>query len=152
MIANSFSSSVYNGYSFGDRAYEEFPLDCLKYHVADPDPEHHFVFTVYKRTEKMIVSIHSWEMFFELYSILGDFEACSDGLLLLKHLTTLERHLDSMRNDPSIATSNLTTELSLLVEGLLADNEPFLSFGIMELYERGCINEERWRSFQNTKV
>lgn len=83
----------------------------------------------------MAVKFHSFELFFSVYTVLDDLDTISSGLSLLKNLPDLKQHLESMRNDPSMASGNLVTELEILVEGLLADMEPFVSFGLTTLYK-----------------
>ncbi|KAE8445741.1 hypothetical protein EG329_012920 [Mollisiaceae sp. DMI_Dod_QoI] len=146
------NGTIYNAYSFGDRKYHEFSPDCLDYHIADSNPKQNFVFTVYKTKENIDIMIHSFELFLAVYLTLEDLEACSNGLLLLKNLSLLEKYLDSIRNDPSMTSTALPTELVLLVKGLLSDTEPFVSFGLTSLYERGYIDKDRVWCFQLAKL
>ncbi|KAE9374089.1 hypothetical protein N431DRAFT_556502 [Stipitochalara longipes BDJ] len=81
----------------------------------------------------------------------NDFKAWSDGFQLLKHLPELERYLESMRNDLSTGHSGLFIELELFVKGFLADNEPFMSYGLTTLYEKRYIHRDRWQAFHRAK-
>jgi hypothetical protein len=56
-----------------------------------------------------------------------------------------------MKKDPSIASESLVAELEILVEGFLADTEPFVGSGLTTLYELGYIDQERWESLQPVK-
>ena len=91
-----------------------------------------------------------------------------DGFLLLKNIDLLESRLRELRTEmqdssPShssymwLVTSNeqraqLEAELSLLVEGLVADDQAFESFGYENLYEKGFLTYDRWKSFQDSKT
>ncbi|KAF4628170.1 hypothetical protein G7Y89_g9982 [Cudoniella acicularis] len=82
--------TVYHGYSFGDRTYAEIPISCLAFHQNDPSFESNFVFVVYKTKDEMEIKIHLHELILELFFVLGDFGILSNGLILLKHLGSLE--------------------------------------------------------------
>ena len=91
-----------------------------------------------------------------------------DGFYLLKNLDSLERRLQELRaemqgSSPShslLRTLKLSgediaqfeAELSLLVEGLVADDQVFESFGHEKLYEKGFLTYDRWKSFRESKT
>jgi hypothetical protein len=62
----------------------------LDYHVFDPEPERHFVFSVEKTREEMAVELHSSDLFFSIYRRLENLDILSSGLALLKNLPDLE--------------------------------------------------------------
>lgn len=99
----------------------------------------------------MAITFHSFELFILICTVMDDLDTISSGLSLLKNLPDLEQHLESLRNDPSVASGSLVAELEILVEGLLADTEPFVSFGLTTLFAKGYINYERWQSLQHAK-
>ena len=49
-------------------------------------------------------------------------------------------------------SAHFEAELSLLVEGLVADDQVFESFGYKNLYEKGFLTYDRWKSFQSSKT
>ena len=49
-------------------------------------------------------------------------------------------------------SAHFEAELSLLVEGLVADDQFFESFGYEKLYEKGFLTYDRWKSFQSSKT
>ena len=91
-----------------------------------------------------------------------------DGFLLLKNIDFLESRLRELRAEMKrsslsdlflitpISTgeevAQLEAELSLLVEGLVADDQVFESFGYENLYEKGFLTYDRWKSFQSSKT
>lgn len=91
-----------------------------------------------------------------------------DGFFLLKNIDFLESRLRELRaemkrsslsdlflNAPISTgkeTARLEAELSLLVEGLVADDQVFESFGYENLYEKGFLTYDRWKSFQSSKT
>ena len=91
-----------------------------------------------------------------------------DGFFLLKNIDFLESRLRELRAEMKrsslsdlflnarISTAEeigqLEAELSLLVEGLVADDQVFESFGYENLYEKGFLTYDRWKSFQSSKT
>lgn len=71
-----------------------------------------------------------------------------DGLLLLKHYDQLQLRLAVLQTSPNPRNRLLSRHLSLLVDGFLADHEPFASFGYQELFQQEYITLARWQSIQ----
>ena len=90
------------------------------------------------------------------------------GFHLLENIDTLESLLRELRDElqgrprsgpvSSILRlipehlAQFEAELSLLVEGLVADDQVFESFGYEKLYENGFLTYDRWKSFQSSKT
>jgi hypothetical protein len=69
-----------------------------------------------------------------------------DGFLLLQNYNKLSSFLKSLE------VGTLRDELCLLVDGLLGDHEPLSSFGYQDLFEKGYISHERWKSIQSSLI
>ena len=101
----------------------------------------------------MEVTICSDTLYSELLDILGwaallenfNQQKTVDGLFLLSHYRSLKTHLKVLP-ESSYQTSSLVSEVTLLVDGLLADGEVFKA-----LDTRICINAVSWTtSFGNS--
>jgi hypothetical protein len=100
----------------------------------------------------MDVTFLSWKLHEVVYNVVHgeqpSAEICEqtmysmDGLLLLQNYEKLAAHMNSLHD------GHVKAELNLLVNGLLADYKPFSSFGYQDLFEKGYISVERWRSIQ----
>ena len=91
-----------------------------------------------------------------------------DGFHLLRNIDNLESQLQELRAKmqgsspfsysyftapiPSRDIAQLEAEMSLLVEGLVADDQVFESYGYENLYEKGFLTCDRWKSFQSSKT
>lgn len=88
-----------------------------------------------------------------------------DGFLLLRNSILLRNRLHQLRIElrdgdsltPKERSSHqddlrLVAELSLLVEGVLADYQVFESFGFENLYEKGILTYEQWKTFQSLRT
>jgi len=69
-----------------------------------------------------------------------------DGFLLLQNYDKLLLFLELLE------AGTLRDELLLLVDGFLGDHEPLSSFGYQNLFEKGHITLERWRSIQSSLI
>ena len=124
-----------------------------------------FTFTVRKTDSTMSIELHSFALSSYVGRRLGLARDKIDGFFLLKHITSLETHLQDFRNfiqshPPSgfwayldhEHDTQLEAELRLLVEGLLSDHQVFDSFGYENLYRKGILNHDRWKIFQGCKT
>ena len=91
-----------------------------------------------------------------------------DGFHLLKNIHRLESRVRELRAEMQGSSRShsfyrillplherwvrFEAELSLLVEGLLADDQVFESFGYENLYEKGFLTYDCWKSFQSSKT
>lgn len=69
-----------------------------------------------------------------------------DGFLLLQNYNKLSSFLKPLE------VRSLRYELFLLVDGFLGDHEPLSSFGYQDLFEKGYISLERWKSIQSSLI
>ncbi|MCJ1354051.1 MAG: hypothetical protein MMC33_004038 [Icmadophila ericetorum] len=162
-LTEEFSSgSLYTGDSFGNHSYisvdKERPCtencQCRQLSIRDD-----FTFVVYKTSTAMEVTICSDTLYSELLDILGwaallenfNQQKTVDGLFLLSHYRSLKTHLKVLP-ESSYQTSSLVSEVTLLVDGLLADGEVFKSFGYEDLYKRSFLDYELWKQFQINKL
>ena len=124
-----------------------------------------FTFTVRKTESTMSIELHSFALSSYVGRRLGLVGDEIDGFFLLKHITSLETQLQELRNDiqshpPSGSWTDLIheqdtqleAELRLLVEGLLSDHQVFDSFGYENLYNKGILTHDRWKTFQGCKT
>ena len=172
------SLSAYTGDSFGDRSYIDTSMiracskQCrcgsLRLHFS-------FVFNVRKTVYSINVRLRSPMLQVYLPFLLEEERnpPCElpnviDGFHLLKNIDLLESLLRKLRaemqdNSDSCYHFNqiissredmaqLEAELSLLVEGLVSDDQVFESFGYENLYEKGFLTYDRWKSFQSSKT
>lgn len=132
-----------------------------------------FAFEVRKTPNCIKVWLNSVVLYLYLHYVLprAEFDPRStllDGFFLLKNIDFLESRLRELRAEMKhsslldiflnvlISTgqeiAQLEAELSLLVEGLVADEQVFESFGYENLYEKGFLTYDRWKSFQSSKT
>ncbi|KUJ17123.1 uncharacterized protein LY89DRAFT_782321 [Mollisia scopiformis] len=154
-VAFNAASSLYTGYSFGDRSYREWSSEWK----CHPDPlllEGAFIFSVRKAGDTMNVDFMSWNLYESVYSVVygwlplpgpgNQTTYTLDGLLLLRYYDKLSSVLKSLEVGP------LRDELCLFVDGFLGDHEPFSSFGYHWLYVNGYISLERWQSIESCLI
>ena len=172
------SLSVYTGDSFGDRSYIDTSMTracskqcCCRRLMSSFS----FAFEVRKTAYSIDVELYALMLQVYLPFLLGEgpnslFEISyvADGFHLLKNIDLLESLLRELRaemqgNSRSFYCFNqliksrkdmaqFEAELSLLVEGLVADDQVFESFGYENLYEKGFLTYDRWKSFQSSKI
>ena len=175
------SVSVYTGDSYGDHSYVDTSMaracsmQCHCRHLRSDS----FAFEVRKTASGIGVKPCNLKLRSYLRSILApvpcsqtpSYDVSYDvfsGFDLLKHIDHLESGLrklraemqDSFPSHPdtlilkrsSVELARLEAEVSLLVEGLLADDQVFESFGYENLYEKGYLTYYRWKSFQSSKT
>lgn len=169
------SFSVYTGDSYGDRSFIDTSMAracSMQCRCRSLRPDS-FAFVVRKTAfginVKLCASI--LKLFFPLLlvpkistkppNVVGGFD-------LLKNINYLESQLRELRTAPQGSTlpqftcsnvipsrkeiTQLEAEMSLLVEGLVADYQVFESFGHEKLYEKGFLTYDRWKSFQSSKT
>lgn len=171
------SVSVYTGDSYGDRSYVDTSMaracsmQCHCQHLRSDS----FAFEVRKTASGIGVKPCNLKLRSCLRSILAPVP-CSQtlsyyafsGFDLLKNIDHLESGLrklraemqDSFPSHPdtlilkrsSKELARLEAEVSLLVEGFLADDQGFESYGYENLYEKGYLTYDRWKSFQSSKT
>jgi ankyrin repeat protein len=73
-----------------------------------------------------------------------------EGLVVLAECSKLKERLQSLHADEHVA-SGLESSLCILVYGFLADRYIFASFGLENLYERGCLSFEHWKEMQHRR-
>ncbi len=83
----------------------------------------------------------------ELYAEGTDQANIVNGLVLLKNYSTLKAHLNAVQSNPR-ALGSLVLEMSLLIDGFLADGEIFKSYGYEDLYENRFLTYDHWKEFQ----
>lgn len=157
------------GQSFIDRSPLSANRPCSDHcacgqlhHGAEKDD---FTFTVRKTDSTIGIGLHSFALSSYIGRRLGLTSNKIDGFFLLKHITSLETQLQELRNDiqshpPSGSWTDLIheqdtqleAELRLLVEGLLSDHQVFDSFGYENLYNKGILTHDRWKTFQGCKT
>ena len=168
------SISVYTGDSFGDRSYIDTSMTraCSKQCRCRCLRPNSFAFEVRKTADGINVRLRSSMLHIHIPLLLVEGGNPQwdviDGFHLLKNIGLLESRLrelraemqDTSRSDSFFRTlipsreesAQFEAELSLLVEGLAADDQVFESFGYENLYENGFLTYDRWKSFQSSKT
>lgn len=91
----------------------------------------------------MVVNIYSPDLLLKVQAVMGGSTTSLDSLLLLEYHEFLQDQLRSLQSDGTNSNNILISEMKLLVNGLLNDNETFASFGYEKLYESGHFTSER---------
>ena len=171
------SGSIYTGDSSGGRSYIDTSMirACPKQCRCRCLRSNSFAFEVQKTAHDINVRLYSLVLKVYLPLLLGQerdprctFPVFIGGFHLLENIDTLEHRLQELRAEmlgSSLSHSFFRTlilsreestqfeaELSLLVEGLVADYQVFESFGYEKLYEKGFLTYDRWKSFQSSKT
>ena len=171
------SLSIYTGDSYGDRSYIDTSMTrtCSMQCRCRSLESDNFAFEVQKTASSISVRLCSFMLRMSLPFLFepGSNPRCQtpdviDGFHLLKSIVVLERRLGELRAEmqgsspshpyfrilipSSEELAKLEAELSLLVEGLVADDQVFESFGYENLYEKGYLTYDRWKSFQSSKT
>ncbi|CZR66553.1 uncharacterized protein PAC_16454 [Phialocephala subalpina] len=155
------SGTVHNRFPFGDGIYQEFPPDCVEYHIADiysPHSARHFVFSAFQTTSDMTIVIHSSELLSAVNAALWNCRAYDlvgslfTRFLLWDRLYYFKQYLASVSRHPFLRSSDHILEMELLVKGCLAGINPNRGIGLTILYEqqyRECLEEEQNTSFDS---
>ena len=169
------SLSVYTGDSYGNRSYIDtyMPRACSMQCRCRSLASKSFAFEVRKTADDINVKLYSTTLQMELLPLLVPEEEFprrhSDiisGFHLLKSSNYLESRLRRLRakrhyglasnyfpgTDDWFEYVKFEAELSLLVEGLVADDQVFDSFGYQTLYKKGFLTFDRLISFQSSKM
>ena len=169
------SLSVYRGDSLGDRSYIDTSMtracskQCRCRHLSSDS----FVFEVRKTAWDINVRLCSnmLQVYLPLLLVPGQIREIANvinGFHLLENIEFLESLLRELRAEmqgsspsPSLfrtlipsrkESAQFEAELSLLVEGLVGDDQVFESYGYEKLYEKGFLTYDRWKSFQSSKT
>lgn len=126
-----------------------------------------FAFEVRKTGSSINVELRSHVLILYLGLLLGGtksdprraFPDVIDGFFLLKNIDFLRSRCPKPRAEMERSLpadlffiEQLEAEWSLLVEGLVADDQFFESFGYENLYEKGVLTYDRWKSFQSSQT
>ena len=176
------SLSVYTGDSYGDHCYIDTSITracsmqcgCQSLE-SDSLASNSFAFEVRKTSSGIVVMLHSWtlQVYVPFFLAQGKNPPSENphiigGFHLLRNIDLLETRLRELRAKMQGSTpaagifgvlilsskdlARLEAELSLLVEGLVADDQVFESFGYENLYEEAYLTYDRWKFFQNSKT